>query len=354
MHRRFFVPSLSSLLGATFASLAVLAACSSTTTTADAPPSCSGDGCADQGDDGGGPDAAGPDGAKAPSDPPLTGCRTLDAFPGGVAIGAYLDTQANAPPRDTTMGMLRTDDQGLANSLNVEVVQARSKLPVARTLTHAEKLATCDACFTITEGCDDSSACKTVFLAVEGEISVTRADKDPSAGRVTASGSKVVFAEWDSTKDARVPNGKCIAVGNIDLAAHWGSAGACDGTACGSAASCCSAAPFCLPVGGGHHVCSSTCSASYGAGAGNCGGPQDCCAGFKCFLGSCMDDTCIGRACTAGFGGAGTGACCATAPYCTGDSTGLKCRLACGDPGARCAADADCCTGTTCKGGTCG
>ena len=219
-------------------------------------------------------------------------------------------------------------------------------LPASRSFDANTSLASCDVCLSMYQGCSGSE-CDTTFFVQGGSLSVTTADKSNNAGRLRAAGSNLRLVEWDEASDQPVANAKCIELAQLDFDVSWGISGSCSGDSCDGgfgAGGCCSDAPYCTNSTGSiyNRYCSTTCSGT----SEGCAGPENCCPGYTCFLGSCMSETCASNSCTAGFDGGG---CCAFAPYCTNGS----CRYVCGDAGDSCASDFDCCSSFSCNGGTC-
>lgn len=102
------------------------------------------------------------------------------------------------------------------DGFRVEVVYPDGQPPPTPPLTYtfrSEGYFACDVCAIYHEGCDDSVNCTRSYLAQEGTITITRADRGP-AGRLIGSASDVRFYEWNLNTDEPSGNG-CIEVGSI-------------------------------------------------------------------------------------------------------------------------------------------
>jgi hypothetical protein len=270
--------------------------------------------------------------------------RQLSSYPWGVPGGTYFGTGQNAPPNDVLLGVL-ADDFSPSAHLSVEVwFGSGIAAPTSRTLSPSDRYQSCDLCVTMSEGCA-GGPCKTTFFAQGGQLSLSRADRSDAVGGIRATAQNLLLVEWSLAQDRPIDGGRCVQISSVNLDVDWGSSAECSGDFCSSGSGCCADAPYCTnSTGTQTRFCSSLC----GASGDGCGGANDCCDGFTCFLGTCISDSCAGDSCTTGMDGAG--GCCGAAPYCTSDS---KCRSQCGDAGSLCGTTGDCCTGTTCQAGTC-
>jgi hypothetical protein len=207
----------------------------------------------------------------------------------------------------------------------------------------AERYKTCESCVLMGEGCTTSpNTCKTYFFAQAGQLQVSEAGRAEASGRLKASGSNIILAEWSMANDAPVANGRCVEISNFKMDAEWGSGGACSGDACGSG--CCADSPYCSL---GNNNIGRYCSDYCGESGDGCTGPNDCCTGYSCFLGTCIVESCGGDSCSQGFDAGG--GCCGQNPYCVDD----RCTSVCGAAGTGCGGDLDCCSGHSCVSGTC-
>ena len=288
------------------------------------------------------PAPGGPDGGT--QEVSCSSVRQLATYPWGVPGGTYFGTGPNAPPNDVTIGVL-ADDFSPSSHLTVEVwfgsgVQA----PAQRMFRPGDSYFTCDVCLTMSEGCS-GGPCKTTFFAQGGQLQLGRAVPNANVGGIRANAQNLLLVEWSLDQDRPIHGGRCVQISTVNMDVDWGSVAECSGDFCSSGSSCCEGAPYCTNgTGGPTRFCSGLC----GASGDGCGGADACCDGFKCFLGTCISDSCAGDSCTTGMDGGG--GCCGAAPYCTSDS---KCRPTCGDPGSMCGTSGDCCAGLTCQAGTC-
>lgn len=272
-----------------------------------------------------------------------THVRVLPEYPWGVTAGTFLGSQG------VTFGIMGDSTSTAASRLTLEVWPgpggAEPTIPLVRTLSTADRYKTCETCVLIGEGCTTQpNTCRTYYFAQAGQLRVDEAGRSNAAGRLRASGSNITLAEWSLTADAPVPNGRCITLTNFSMDAEWGEGGACSGDPCGSGGSCCSDSPYCSL---GNNNIGRFCSDFCGESGDGCTGPNDCCDGFSCFLGTCIVDSCGGDTCSAGLDEGG--GCCDQSAYCVDGG----CRAACGLAGSGCGGDLDCCTGLSCSAGTC-
>jgi hypothetical protein len=302
-------------------------------------------GCQSLSPDNEGPDAGiGVDGAR-PDGPDAaqlqcSHVRVLPKYPWGVTAGTYL------PQEKVTFGIVADSTSTAASRLSVEVWPpggAEPSLPFVRTFSPADHYKTCESCVLMGEGCTTSpNTCKTYYFAQGGQLQVNEAGRTEASGRLKATGSHIVLAEWSMTNDAPVANGRCVEISNFKIDAEWGSGGACSGDSCG--AGCCADSPYCTL---GNNNIGRYCSDFCGESGDGCTGPNDCCDGFSCFLGTCIVESCGGDSCSQGLDAGG--GCCGQNPYCVDD----RCTSTCGGAGAGCGATLDCCSGLSCSGGTC-
>ncbi|HEY4056755.1 MAG TPA: hypothetical protein VGM39_09100 [Kofleriaceae bacterium] len=296
----------------------------------------------------GGDDAPGPDAGMTPdgSTPATLQCshtRVLDSYPWGVAAAAYIADQG------LTFGIYANGTQAPTQRLQLEVWPgpggAAPTLPRTTSFDPTSKYSTCTDCMLIGEGCDAQNNCTTWYFPQAGHVTVGEASRNADVGNLHAAGSGLIFAEWSMQGDKPVPDGRCIQLNTYLFDSEWGGdGGTCSGDSCSSSNPCCSDSPYCTL---GNNSIGRFCSDICGESGDGCTGPNDCCDGFKCFLGTCISDTCGGNDCTAGLDEGG--GCCETAPYCTGG----RCGGVCGSSGETCGGDMDCCTGLSCSGGTC-
>lgn len=295
-----------------------------------------------------GDDSPGPDGS-VPTDgtvTPTLQCshtRVLDEYPWGVVAGTYLADQG------VVFGIAANGTQSPTQRLQIEVWPgaggAAPSLPRTTTFSPTSKYSSCDNCVVLGEGCDAQNNCKTWYFPQAGHVTVGVATRSATQGKLHAAGANLIFAEWSMTGDAPVPNGRCIQLNTYAIDAEWGDqGGTCSADSCSSSNPCCSDSPYCTL---GNNNIGRFCSDYCGESGDGCTGPNDCCDGFKCFLGTCISDTCGNNECTAGLDEGG--GCCDSAPYCTGG----RCSGVCGASGETCGGDLDCCTGMSCSGGTC-
>lgn len=287
---------------------------------------------------------------------PTWECVTFPEYPWAVPIGLYLNTENNAPPHDMTMGIYADDWSRPHSMLRLEVWHGFGEngsiaFPAHRSFYVGYKPADCDLCLFLGQGCDDYG-CETLFFAQGGSLTVSQADRNTNTGRLVATGTNLKLVEWNPESSAETPilGGKCIQISRLEMEVSWGISGSCSGDSCNAGygdGQCCSDAPYCTNGTGStyNRYCSTYC----GTTGEGCAGPENCCSGYTCFLGSCVSDTCGGNACSAGYN---NGGCCTAAPYCHGDSP--QCRTYCGDAGTQCTSDFDCCTPAVCSGGVCG
>ncbi len=267
--------------------------------------------------------------------------RVLSTYPWGVTAGAYF------ADRRLTFGILADSTNTAASRLVVEIYPksggVEPTFPLMHTFSTADRYNTCENCVLIGEGCTTQpNTCRTYYFAQAGQLKIAQAGRTEASGHLRGTGTGLTFAEWSITDDAPVPNGRCIQLTNVSLDAEWGEGGTCSGDSCGSG--CCSDSPYCTL---GNNNIGRFCSDYCGESGDGCTGPNDCCDGFSCFLGTCMVDSCGADACTTGFDEGG--GCCDQAAYCVDGS----CRPSCGSAGSGCGGDLDCCTGLSCSGGTC-
>jgi hypothetical protein len=316
--------------------LSLLIACQSGDDDDGQPPGGGADSGPGGGDGGGGGEA---DGGVAALQ--CSTVRQLDRYPWGITAGTYLAEY------QLLLGIAADDLESPLSQLTLEVWPGPGggsppSIPADRTFTTSSKYNTCDVCLLMAEG-RAGNTCQTYFFPQAGSVRVSEASAQ--AGKLTGSGSNLVFREWSIATDAPVPGGRCVELVSFDLAAEWGEGGTCSGDECGPDGQCCADSPYCS-LGNDNigHYCSDYC----GASGDSCLGADDCCDGFTCFLGTCIRDGCAGDSCSVGLDEGG--GCCGEAPYCTSDS---RCRPTCGDSGEECGGDLDCCTGLSCAAGTC-
>ncbi len=287
-----------------------------------------------------------PDAPKPPPDGPAAltcaHTRTLPTYPWGVTVGAFF------PDRRMTFGILADSTSTAGSRLVLELWPGAGgvepTIPTVQTLSTSDTYANCQGCLLLGEGCTTQpNQCRTYYFAQAGTLYLNQAGRSEANGKLRANGTNVTFREWSMTADAPVPNGRCITVTSVKIDAEWGDGGTCSGDPCG--AGCCSDSPYCSL---GNNATGRFCSDYCGEGGDGCTGPNDCCDGYRCFLGSCIVDGCGANACTQGFDEGG--GCCDQAPYCVAG----RCGGACGMAGNTCGGNLDCCTGLSCNAGTCG
>jgi hypothetical protein len=290
---------------------------------------------------GGGGGSGNPDSGVAPLSCSHT--RELTTYPWGVQVGAYF------ADRRLTFGILADNTSTATSRLVLEIWPraggAEPTFPQQNNFTTADRYKTCETCLLIGEGCTTSpNTCRTYYFAQAGSLRVNEAGRSETAGKLRASGSGIVFAEWSITADAPVANGRCIELNTVAFTGEWGDGGTCSGDSCSSNNPCCADSPYCSL---GNNNIGRFCSDFCGESGDGCTGPNDCCDGYKCFLGTCMVDSCGANSCTTGLDEGG--GCCDQAAYCVNGS----CASACGQANAGCGGDLDCCTGLSCTGGKC-
>lgn len=103
------------------------------------------------------------------------------------------------------------------DAMRVEVVYPNIETPVmppvTRTFTGGGYQA-CRLCAVFHEGCNAQGDCQKDYLAQQGSLTITRADR-ASLGRIIGSASNVRFVQWDLLNDRPVTPGGCVEIGSI-------------------------------------------------------------------------------------------------------------------------------------------
>lgn len=266
--------------------------------------------------------------------------RVVPSYPWGVNTGTFLTQQR------LTFGILADSTSTAGSRLTLEVWPqggAEPTMPLSKTFSSSDRYKTCETCLLMGEGCNlQDNTCKTYFFAQDGRLTVTRAGRSEATGKLDASGNNITFVEWSMDADAPVPGGRCVEISSFEINTEWGDGGTCSGDPCGSG--CCSDSPYCSL---GNNNIGRFCSDFCGESGDGCTGPNDCCDGYSCFLGTCIIESCGNDTCSSGLDEGG--GCCDQAAYCLDG----RCAATCGTAGTGCGGDLDCCTGLSCTGGTC-
>lgn len=169
-------------------------------------------------------------GGEAGIDPALLGrddtggCAKI-AFQPAIQQAGYMETVYGPPWDHVVIGVQLdrdpgTSPEGRRNELWLEVWKDPA-LPATRSFAADLGYADCEVCVGLSAACDGSSGCARFYYAVEGEVTVSRADKDQAAGRLTASGNTIHLVEWSFGADSAAPTGRCIELQGLEMDIPW-------------------------------------------------------------------------------------------------------------------------------------
>ncbi|MDP1828950.1 MAG: lamin tail domain-containing protein [Archangium sp.] len=171
--------------------------------------------------------------------PPVdAGCLTISSWPPEARNGGY-DEAAQ-----TAWGELSTQEPASADGgMDVLTLEAYFGfglvLPVTEVYTDTTDYGTCEACASLSRGCNSAGRCTREYLGQGGTGTITIATRDAGAGQFSGSLVGVRFVEWDFMNDVPVAGGECVVLTGENIDATWGGptgGGGGGGTATGGGA----------------------------------------------------------------------------------------------------------------------
>lgn len=158
--------------------------------------------------------------APSPDAPTYSGgscsdTRVIEHYPWDIQSGAFHSQF------DLVLGLHASSLDTPHAMLSLEVIGTDVPIPSTQSLSPDSSYNTCQVCMLMREGCTDSE-CQTLYFAAGGSISIHSADRNEQAGRIAATGSELLFVEWDLDTNKPVPNASCVEIQDYAIDYSWG------------------------------------------------------------------------------------------------------------------------------------